>query len=288
MVNWKTSVLLSTAIVFGVLACSAGQGEDAEAERGERGSAAVTDVGRLPLEAYRLDHEEEAAYHRARDLLLHACMKRAGFEWRVSSKAPSQPDPRRRRYGINDAGTAQAYGYHPPTDDPRAALEADRALFRQPGAEEAYAGPEGTEGLGCAAQAEKRLAQGAGPVRRELFGVLDEESLNRSRRHPAVVTALQAWADCMRERGHPYETPYKAAADGWGSPDTEPSHRERAVATADVACKQRTGLVTTWLRVETDIQRGLITEHTEELARLRQADDVYRSNTAEVLSASDW
>lgn len=279
MANWKKTLLLGAAGLC-LAGCGASQAQEEPAP----------DFHRLPLEAYRLDHRTEAAYHRAEALVVRACMSKAGFAWRVPSVTSPGPDPRRRRYGVADVGVARKYGYHPPQDDRSRSMEAIRAeqeLFRRPGAEEAYSGPEGSEGQGCAARARERLTDGAGDADPMVFSALDEKSLERSERDPAVRAATRAWSECMRGRGHSYATPRDAVADGWDLERAVPSGKERAVASADAVCKEETGLTETWLRAEAGIQRGLVAGNASELAALKRANGVYRSNIRAVLEELD-
>ncbi|MFJ9588703.1 hypothetical protein [Streptomyces acidicola] len=278
MANWKQIALLEAALLC-LVGCGALQPQEPS-----------LDFDRLPLEAFRLDHKAEAAFHRAEALLIRTCMTKAGFEWRTLSAAWPGPDPRRRRYGVADADIAQRYGYHPPAEDQQRfvkAIEAEQELFLQPGAEEAYSGPEGSEGQGCAAQARERLTDGADDVGHELFSTLDERSLDLSERRPAVRAATRAWRDCMRERGYSSTTPRDAVADDWGLETPVPSRKERAVAGADVACKEKTSLTRTWLREETSIQRSLIAENASYLAGLKKANDVYQRNVRAAMAEPD-
>ncbi|WP_162231674.1 hypothetical protein [Allosalinactinospora lopnorensis] len=239
----------------------------------------------LPLDSYRLDHEAESNYYRAEDLLVRECMEDAGFTWHVPDDVSPGADPKRRRYGVIDPGTAKEYGYHFPSDSRSQRTERLRdQTLRQPRAEEAYFGPESSEGKGCAARADRRLGRGVVPADYGLLADLDWRSLEDSEDHPDVMAAKRAWSTCMDARGYSYGTPREAVEDpAWNLDEPAVSEEERKVARADADCKYEAGMVETWVQVETEIQRGMIAENASELERLRQAGSACRENARAVL-----
>lgn len=232
-----------------VASCDAGPGVP-KTSATERYSSSV-DL-QLPLDDYRLGRREEADENRARDLLVQRCMERAGFDWHVAGMNPADMDPRRRRYGVIDPDAAERYGYHPPPD--LMAEETGRLrgqVLEQPGAEVAYAGPEGTKGAGCAAQAVHRIAQGVGDADFGLVDDLGRRSLAESGKHPDVRAARRDWRACMRSRGYVYDTPVEAIEDRAWWTDV-PTEAERGVATADVDCANQVVLIETRAQAEAE------------------------------------
>jgi hypothetical protein len=74
----------------------------------------------------------------------------------------------------------------------------------------------------------------------------------------------------MRDRGYSYASPIAANDDERWESDT-PSGLELATATADVACKQSTNLVSIWSGVEASAQRAAIAAHPREFEALLAA-----------------
>ncbi|NYI07667.1 hypothetical protein [Allostreptomyces psammosilenae] len=285
----RNAALAAVALIAlggGYYGLSAGGGEGDAAGGGPSPAerAAALDLT-LPLDAYRLDHAAESEVRRARDLLIRDCMEQAGFEWYVSTEASADIDPARRRYGVIDPGVAERYGYHLPPDPRSAEVERVRSeTLAEPGAEAAYFGPAESE-EGCVTSADERIARGAGEADHALFTDLDFGSLDRSDLHPDVVAAKEDWRECMSARGHSYDTPRDAAGDeAWDLDAPEATEAERAVAAADVACKHEVGLVETWVRAETDIQRDMVAEHAAELERVGAANATYLENARAVLA----
>ncbi|WP_043625933.1 hypothetical protein [Nonomuraea candida] len=237
----------------------------------------------LPLDAYQLTGRRQAEYDRAKGLLIRACMAKAGFTW--ESPTGRVHDPHRRRYGVIDLESASSHGYHPPPDPTSERIaRMHLAVLRNEQASRVYFGTEDAPEAGCAARASKELTRGAGSHMEGLVYSLSLRSFTASKAHPVVVAAQREWKDCMRSRGHAYSTPEEVLEDpAWNLSMPGASAAERAVAVADVECKQRVRLVERWSRVEAEIQRELIAEHAVPLESVRSALDASLKNAREVL-----
>ncbi|WP_157475212.1 hypothetical protein [Parafrankia sp. EUN1f] len=75
----------------------------------------------------------------------------------------------------------------------------------------------------------------------------------------------------MRIAGFNYADPFGPPADPRFAGALSPT--EITVAKSDVACKKQANLVGAWSGVESEIQRGLISEHSADLEKIRQANE---------------
>jgi hypothetical protein len=284
--NHRTRIAVTGAVL---LALSGGGylllSEESESTAAEQ--AATIDLT-LPLDPYRLGHEEQTDYLRARDVLIRECMADAGFDWYVPAEPSPTIDPKRRRYGVIDPQLAERFGYHlPPEAGTERTLRLRDETLRNPRAADAYFGPEGAEGEGCTTSADRQLARGAGGADFGLSTDLGFRALEMLKDHPGVVAAQRDWQECMRSYGYSYGSPYASAGDrAWNVDDPEISEAERAVAIADVDCKYEVNLLDVWLQAETEIQHRLIDENAAELAPLKRAKRVVHENALDALE--EW
>ncbi|MEU6357260.1 hypothetical protein ABZ896_49515 [Streptomyces sp. NPDC047072] len=286
MKNWKRNTFLLTAVLLAM----SGSGYYALSDSGEPTLAQQAAGVRvdMPLDAYRLTPQQQLEVDRAADLLVRACMAKAGFEWYIPAEPPRRVDPRRRRYGVIDPQVAQEWGYHLPVD-PASTDTASRrsAVLKDPRADRAYYGPEDDKAKGCAAKAHAELAHGAGNARDIAFPratTLSWQSLEASKKQRDVVAALRAWKKCMAARGHPYDTPAEAVSDkAWDLDAAAVGRQEKAVAVADVTCKYEVGLVTTWWEAESAVQRGMISANAAALTAQKSMFETYMENVRAVL-----
>lgn len=82
---------------------------------------------------------------------------------------------------------------------------------------------------------------------------------------PEVKTIFSEWSACMADKGYAYESPL----DAMGSPEFAEgtvSEHERAVAQADISCKEKVDLVPRWNAVESAIERRIISQKGPVLA----------------------
>ncbi|WP_380282625.1 hypothetical protein [Kitasatospora purpeofusca] len=259
----------------------------------------ATSVAALPLDAYEPLPSEMQRINRALEVHAEDCVRRKGLDWPDPVEQPGTPRPsNERRYGISDAGTARAYGYHLPP--PIGASRAQQAEARKQaeeskarlsaGAIAAYTGqdsraPRPDPGRpGCRTEAVRSLGFAAAqdmsitPVTRA-----KSTAWKSTQADPRAVAANTAWSACMRARGYDYDTPFTAAGDrAWGDLAglEEPGEREVATATADVDCKQAVGYLATWRDIEARLEDEL-------LAADREAIDETRARWAEALRRAD-
>ncbi|WP_432906295.1 hypothetical protein ACQP1S_12175 [Micromonospora matsumotoense] len=218
---------------------------------------------RLPFDAYTLSLSGLYTVANAQDLLTRECMAARGEAWEIIERPTDLADLRnRRRYGVIEPGIAEHFGYHVPVGllTPRDVEQ--RYDARDSGLSETQKTALSGAG-GCTAEAVIRLRPARKPDRKVDQGLverLSQRSLADARGRPEVAQALGDWRDCLRELGFSYPDPFAAMADTawWPTETAPPSAPERAVAVADVRCKERTGLVARWYAAETALQQAEI------------------------------
>ena len=228
---------------------------------------------RLPLDRYVASAADVAEMGRGYRALLHRCMASFGYDFPPAGLVgPAGPSDRNEsRYGLTDAVAAATRGYRP---------AGNRAVPKLPDlpapAQAALNGDAATVGGhpvpagGCGGQASRGISgavpAGADPT---LGDQLASESFARSRADARVTAAISRWSACMGAAGHPYRSPT--------DPPRDPAFRgpltaaEKATATADVRCKEQTGLVAAWAAVEAEYQRALIASNAGALDRAARA-----------------
>ncbi|MBO3743916.1 hypothetical protein [Actinoplanes flavus] len=249
----------------------------------------------LPLAAYIGSAEEQATLSRAEGILLQRCMHGLGFTgWRPTETQPATQWTTGLRIGIVDAELAGKYGYHPPgertervaraTASPRQRAEI-AALTGQKTAEAATTEPLIGRTIpdgGCEGEAERVLGAGMPAYDNELYGRLGVEADKATQRDDRVVGGLRAWSDCMKRAGHLYRNPWEAAAQTWA---VVPTATEKALATADVACKTETGLPGIWFAVLGGYEQRLIDRNRAGLEATRAAVEARLRNAGAVLAS---
>ncbi len=246
----------------------------------------------LPLAAYTASPAEQAIIGKAEGVLIRRCMRQLGFTaWQPPPPAGLSTDWHTGlRIGIVDAEQARRYGYHAPgsgavrrrseTSDPRrraelAALSGDRAVARE------LLGKEIPEG-GCSGEPDRALHNGK-PAYDDLYARLSEQADEATRQDRRVVEAIGAWRACMKQAGYSYRNPWEASEQTWA---VDPTSAEKALATADVACKRRTDLPGIWFAVLSGYQRQLIERNRPGVQSVRAAVEV-RLRKAHAVLASD-
>ncbi|MER6913763.1 hypothetical protein ABT354_19005 [Streptomyces sp. NPDC000594] len=216
----------------------------------------------LPFDAYETTPAEGQLIQRAEDRLLGACMRDRGMRW-----TPLPPLTRAdtggshdRRYGLAIPGDAARYGYRmPPATPARERLEAVYAGRTTLPAEERRAayGPDGATG-GCWKKAHLRMERDVRTSRGELLARHSTQTFATARRHPDVLDANRRWSACMKREGHAYPDPDRPFDDPAWKKSPRPTARELSVARDDVRCKQSTGFLATWVRVDRQVQNAAI------------------------------
>ncbi|WP_405760966.1 hypothetical protein OG234_21480 [Streptomyces sp. NBC_01420] len=249
----------------------------------------------LPLARYAVTVEEKAVLNKAESKVRNSCLQDFGEPPMPSPDVPPPGDGDtgdNRRYGLLNAESAQKYGYQLPPEP-----TAGPAGFPQPSPRQAallsgvaadgkqltaYRGRPVPPG-GCSADARRRIyAEHNANAGREAAQSIDMESYKSSLKDPGVVASFAAWSRCMHSRGFTYTSPLTVTDDPRFA-DTEADAKERAVATADVECKQRVGLAETWLAAESTVQRKMIESKKTELASLLASRKKMLADAAAVL-----
>ncbi|MFI9152682.1 hypothetical protein [Streptomyces sp. NPDC053367] len=261
-------------------ACSSGTGATDRAGGADRTAtprtpAATAPAPRitLPLDPYQVSDEDFSTVSRALAELTDRCMREQGL--RYDEQAPegvaTSATGHERRYGITVPQTARRYGYHLGGAPVREVAPAPRSQRYQ----RALMGtgrPTGVEGKfddGCAGRAHEELERGIDMDAVDLPQWFKRDSFQRSLREPRVTRAFADWSRCMAGSGHRFRTPLDPLSDRRVLGEKVTPY-ERAVAMADIACKQRTGLVAAWRNTEAALQRTLIESEGARLAKARR------------------
>lgn len=245
----------------------------------------------LPLDAYYLSEDEDLLLQRVERTLIGDCMRRFGVEYRTDPAYPARAmGPRKRLFGVVDAAEGASFGYHGSADnavdhDMEAQARANSPKMSE-AAERILTGMEDPQGdgqlvpvgggvpdHGCGGEAQRKLTDGVSGA----ANVLDPnylQSLGGSsgvnpERDSRVQAAFRDWS-CMKGRGFSYATPSDANNDPAWATD-RPNAREKATATADVACKRQTKLTDIWLAVTVAYQKRAIESHATELLAYTKA-----------------
>lgn len=218
---------------------------------------------------------ERKVLARAEQLLVQACMRRAGFRYWPVDSPDATPIRHGGAYVGGDLSWARRHGYG--TDlakqqqrlarrDPNSRYFASLTAARQQAALVALNGPS-PEGLqttlpngirvqhsdrGCTSTAQRQLygdlAAWFGTTK--LAENLDGERYGLVVQDPAFTAAAAAWSGCMRQRGHKVDSPadtHRRFAD----PATAPSRdTELALAVDEARCAVSTGFAGTAERLD--------------------------------------
>ncbi|WP_157553434.1 hypothetical protein [Jiangella gansuensis] len=286
----RSAILLAAPLLLAMGACAGSQGDDdvavpadpAPAARAAN-SVASPPAGTLvlPLDAYAFSAAEDQVLGQAAEAAVIACFEARGFD-----AADAHPLPftravaddasarHERRYSVTDPDVAARHGYHPPdTTDVR---EEFYASHTEPELAALVGSGDGAPD-GCLHQAEAATTAGDEAALRageELVSEVQADAWHGAMADPRVVEAFRAWSACMAEAGYRYDAPMDANDDPtWWRTDTA-SAEEIATATADVACKESTGLIPVWSEVEAEYQAELIAQHQDRF-------DAYRARLDE-------
>ncbi|NBH06099.1 hypothetical protein [Amycolatopsis sp. SID8362] len=275
---------LIVAAVLGLPACAVSSASPGPAQ-------AEPDLGTLPtvtsyadisfpLDAYHPSPDDRASMARAGDVVLRDCMRRYGFDVPLPERTV-QPEPAIRRIGLIDADAAARYGYKPPDFDEYSQRVADVKSKQFKWSPQMMAvlngdGPARLNGAdvppgGCGAESSSRTAKAArGEPGDENFVIhLEREASAAAEKDSRLTTAFSRWSACMADAGFTYSDPWqanndRAFADGKATP------RMLATAKADVACRGREQVNSTWVAVITAYQKQAIAGHRDALDQHRQ------------------
>lgn len=258
----------------------------------------------LPIYAYKFTPEENAVVDRATNIAMSACMNRYGYSLKSKEPTITLGD---RRYGVIDLYAARTYGYHvvtrgTPSDAPNqrftegetSAMTGGLLLDAVTGEFHAipgYSGPvtelngEPIPKGGCSAEARRELL-GRTSLRThaDIVSNIDTTSFTRSQKVPAVAEALTEWSACMKKDGYSYATPLESISDvNLDEPAAGKSEVE--LATADVECKEKVGLVKIWSAAEAEIQDQLISASARPLRQQKRDNDTTLRNARSLVAA---
>ncbi|BBH71278.1 hypothetical protein ACTI_79630 [Actinoplanes sp. OR16] len=263
----------------------------------------------LPIDAYAFTFPQMSQLDRARQTLVRDCMQRFGFTYPFDAARMEERERglvldfgvygNKRRYGPTDAGDAGKYGYHSPSDIEIGKPKIDVAKEKENGsaAQQMVLTGEGPDGKsapdsvggqkipegGCVGEADTQISPqnalgDAGPVSQ-----IARDSFDRSLADPEVTAAFKEWSSCMSGSGYNYPTPKEAGGDF--STDTEKvSAKEIAAAKADVACKEKSGLIAAWQGFEVAYQNAQIEKNAQSLQAAKAERDAQLKRAAEIVA----
>lgn len=239
----------------------------------------------LPLTAYHLNSDDNAVVAAARTVLMRECMTTKGHRWTrppVPAGKNALLDGNARRYGLADLQAAQRFGYHVP-EEPRVA-RAQEAMATWSGKlskeeRNSLFGPGG-----CEEKADSVIWKGV-PRNGMWLYEMGSKAFDDSAEDPAVVSATAAWSRCMKQRNFSYRTPQEAVEDRrWNLDSPKITSAERAVATADVHCKEQTNLIAIRSGAERRIQTEMIRQNPARFKAIQKANDRFIRNARAVLN----
>ncbi|WP_343994334.1 hypothetical protein [Nocardioides dubius] len=245
-----------------------------------------------PLSAYMLQGSELFTVQAAEDLLAGDCLKRFGFEpversLDLDAVMAEQRMADTRLYGITDSSEAARHGYQPasladPADDsPSTSPSYDFVFSGDPnggvavpenGAELTSPGEFGGLEIpagGCLGEAREKLwGTASARVKDDFAQGLRITAYEKSMADPRVQSLFAEWSECLGRRGFNYATPLdpEFGRDA-GAPASE---AEIATAVADIACKEKTSLVSRWNKVDVAYQRQAIEDNQLQLTEDRE------------------
>jgi hypothetical protein len=221
----------------------------------------------LPLTPYIASGEQMAEVVAARNVLVSRCMQKSGFQYTapVGRSLTLGADPGRGTgydFGITSMALARQYGYEalnaffpaqlPPRSQPPGQL---------PAAEQA-----------ALSSCNQSLRQPDRPQLPQLAQALQFEAWQETLTGSAAQALFRRWSACMAASGYDYANPLQAASGEPGDSDgpsqwsvASPSQLEIQTAVADVACKDKTGVVQRWIRLLAEDQEALLQHYLPQL-----------------------
>lgn len=280
------------ALAAALLGCSSGSGSG---EGGAPAGAAntpttsgsstterlVTYTNRLPMARYSYSVAEDTAIESAQHVLTRRCLKTYGIAYEPPEQAPDTPGPptaatgcraRARRHASATTRTATPPNCPkgPASKDDLSVFYGKRGVPQGSGEKLTYKGKEVPDD-GCFGQSVSKLSKEYDdPAGAAVASRIANESYQDSLADPAVREGFRKWSRCMRSSGFRYSSPMDPLNTAAFQGD-EISAKEKRTATADVLCKEETGLLAIWFKAETDIQKADIKKNSEALEELRTA-----------------
>ncbi|MEQ4715472.1 hypothetical protein [Nonomuraea sp. B19D2] len=240
----------------------------------------------LPFDSYKAGAEDITTIDAAQIALMRECMAAKGYSWtwpRQAAREHPLLSGNARRYGLADSDAADRYGYHVPDTPESAQAKAAEAVWTD------RLGDDQKAALfdrgGCVDEASAALRKGVDDRHRSWFTGMEHQAVDQSAEDPAVARAITAWSSCMHEGGYNYRTPQDTVEDRrWNLDAPRVSPAERAVATADVRCKQQTRLIPTRAAAEKRIQTKMLDEHADRFDAVLKSHERFVSNARRILA----
>jgi hypothetical protein len=233
----------------------------------------------MPLDAYA-EADAQLVIANAAMYLIHRCMTDKGFDTPYRPIDPSRQAPLggtdQQGYGLPAAHpSGSGYGLPDRAADVarlQGMLEAEQQS-QTPAYRKAFYGtetvpPVGQPGPDACVNADAALHSTTKGVDLDLVASLAGQARASTLTDSRIRRLTTEWSTCMAAAGFRYADPRAPFAVAWPHPA---SSEEIATATADVACKQQTGLVSTWQQVEAGYQQVLIDRNRQALEGVRQA-----------------
>jgi hypothetical protein len=249
----------------------------------------------FPLDSYHLSPERRVALARANDILVRDCMRRYGFDFELPVRTVSPALEKNRIIGLVDADEAARFGYKPAwfAEYSRRVKKAKSKQVRWPPEMMGVLygdGPSKVNGVavpagGCNGEARRRLGRdtAGGPGDESFVIRLEWISGQLTRKDSRLEAAFARWRDCMLEAGYDYRDPWQANGDPAFAEEHVSAH-EIAVATTDVACRDKHNVNGIWVAVRSAYQHRLIEANAEAL-RQHDSAKVEQVRPADVLAA---
>ncbi|MFD0969313.1 hypothetical protein [Plantactinospora endophytica] len=223
---------------------------------------------KLPFDDYELTPEQREDLENLVDRVTRRCMRAAGFD--STSGFPAGTgwiartirEYKSRRYGVTDPGISRAHGYR---------LSRESRGTADPKPLDSVSGEEGQAVGACGRRARGVVRAVDDDASAQRVGDLGVQVFRRTVSDDRVRAAFVDWSDCMREHGHAYQDPFRAAGDPrWDGEGDTPSAVQIGVALDDISCKGRTRLVAVASTVEAEYQNAELDRNPEVFARARQ------------------
>lgn len=299
MATLAFSAVVATIVVAiaasGMLDTGAGATEG-EPELGELPHIESYDDVVFPLDSYHLPPEQRIALVRANDILVRDCMRRYGFDFELPVRTVEPKLEKNRIIGLVDADEAAQFGYKPAwfaeysrrvnktkSKQKKWPPEMMDVLYGNgPSKVNDVAVPEG----GCNAEARRHLDENAagGPEDENFVIRLEGISGELTQKDSRLRAAFARWSDCMREAGYNYHDPWQANNDPAFAEEQVSAH-EIAVATTDVACRNKHNVNGIWVAVRSAYQNSLIEANAKALRRHDSAEVEQAQPAVDALAA---
>ncbi|WP_385625544.1 hypothetical protein PXH67_43400 (plasmid) [Streptomyces sp. P8-A8] len=236
----------------------------------------------LPIELYLYNAEEAKMKNEALVELIRICMSR--FDLKYSGPAEGQQEIifSNRRYGVTDIAEAREFGYRPAVAQalrPQPEIPADPEYQRIMVGQNPRGELAGEESInltksgrripyrGCIGESRRNLRdpEKDGIGNSEVAHQIDISGWKQSMRDTEVRNAFTSWSKCMKVSGYNYPDPMAAVDDPRWRREEVASAAEKAVAVADIRCKEKSNVADIWRTADAKRQRVMMAENFDKL-----------------------